>query len=64
MEQKVCKKCKRNLPDKYSHKYCEHCRNERVKGVKEVGKALMSLAVVAGGTAVAAITGGKINLKK
>ena len=66
MEQKVCKnkKCQKPLPVGYKHKYCESCRNEQVNQVKKVGEAALSLAVMVGGTAIAVVTKGKVNLKK
>ena len=66
MEQKKCKnkKCQRPLPEGYKHKYCENCRNEQAKQVKEVGKAALSLAVLIGGTVVTVATKGRINPNK
>lgn len=50
MEQGHCKnkKCQRILPDGYKYKYCENCRNERAKKVKDglkMGGAVLGLAV-------------------
>lgn len=66
MEQKKCKnkKCQRPLPEGYKHKYCENCRNEQAKQVKEVGKAVLSLAVLVSGTVVTVVTKGRINPNK
>ena len=66
MEQKKCKnkKCQRPLPEGYKHKYCENCRNEQAKQVKEVGKAALSLAVLIGGPVVTVATKGRINPNK
>lgn len=66
MEQKNCKnkRCQRPLPEGYKHKYCENCRNEQAKQVKEVGKAALSLAVLVGGTVVTVVTKGRINPTK
>ncbi len=66
MEQKMCKnkKCQRPLPSGYKHKYCENCRNEQARQVKEVGKAALSLVVLVGGTIVTVATKGKINPTK
>lgn len=52
MEQKVCKnkKCQKSLPVGYKHRYCENCRNEQAKQVKDFGKAALSLALVIGST--------------
>ena len=66
MEQKVCKnkKCQKPLPVGYKHKYCESCRNEQAKQVKDLGKAALGLAAMVGGTLVAVATKGKINPNK
>ena len=48
--------------DKY--KYCENCRNEQVKRIKDTGKAALGLVVLVGGTALSIATKGKINPKK
>lgn len=61
MENKVCKKCQKPLPDEYKHKKCESCRNEQVQGVKN------GMKVVAGAVAsfaLVVVTKGKINSKK
>lgn len=62
-EIRVCKnkKCQKELPADYKHKYCEACRNKHAETAKNVLKGLGA------GTATVAIivvTGGKINLKK
>jgi hypothetical protein len=66
MEIKKCKnkKCLRLLPDGYKHKYCENCRNEHVKQIKNTGKTALSIMVLVGGTALSIVTKGKINVKK
>ncbi len=66
MEIKKCKnkKCQRSLPEGYKHRYCENCRNERIKTIKDAGKAALGLVVLVGGTALTIVTRGKINLKK
>ncbi len=63
MDQRVCKnkKCKKPLPDGYKHKYCESCRNNQAKQFKDASKAVLSLAVMVGGTAISIATKGKIN---
>ena len=60
--EKKCKnkKCQRPLPEGYKHRYCENCRNERTKRIKDAGKMAGGLAVVA----LTIITNGKINPKK
>lgn len=62
MEIKYCKnkKCKRLLPAGYKHKYCENCRNEHVKQIKDVGKAVAGVTVFVVGAALK----GKINHRK
>lgn len=66
MEIKKCKnkKCQRSLPNDYKHRYCENCRNENIKRIKDVGQAALGLVVLVGGTALTVVTKGKINLKK
>ncbi|MEN8908053.1 MAG: hypothetical protein ABF289_19035 [Clostridiales bacterium] len=66
MENRKCKnkKCQRPLPEGYKHKYCENCRNENVKRIKDAGKAVAGMAILIGGTALTIATKGKINLKK
>ncbi|MDD7347079.1 MAG: hypothetical protein PUG43_00825 [Clostridiales bacterium] len=49
MENKVCKKCNRPLPEGYKHKKCESCRNKQVQGVKN---GLKSAARVVGTVAI------------
>lgn len=60
-----CKKCQRTILE---GKYCENCRIEQVKKVKDVGKialgTLGSVAVTVGGAAITILTKGKINPKK
>ena len=62
MEQKRCKnkKCQRILPEGYKHKYCENCRNEYAKQIKEGCKGALGLALTVG---LAVITKGKIDIK-
>ncbi len=66
MEQKVCKnkKCQKPLPIGYKHRYCENCRNEQAKQVKDLGKAALSLAMVVGSVVVTVATKGKGNPNK
>lgn len=64
MSQKQCKKCKRSLPDGYKYKYCENCRNERAKQVRNIGKTALGVAVMVGGTTVTILSKGKINPNK
>ena len=66
MEISKCKnkKCQRPLPEGYKHKYCENCRNEHVKRIKDAGKAVAGVAVFVGGAALTIVTKGRINPKK
>ena len=62
MKSRKCmnKKCQRPLPEGYKHKYCENCRNEHVKKIKDVGKG----AVPVGLFLISIVTKGRINIKK
>ena len=60
MENKVCKKCQKPLPEGYKHKKCESCRNAQVQGVKNGLKAAAGVASFA----VVIVTKGKVNPKK
>jgi len=64
--EKKCKnkKCQRPLSEGYKHKYCENCRNEYVKRIKNTGKAALSVMVFVGGSVLTIATKGKINPKK
>lgn len=64
MENKVCKKCKKPLPEGYKHKKCEACRNGQVQGVKNGLKAAVGVAGTVASFAVVIATKGKINPKK
>lgn len=66
MKHRVCKnkKCQRPLPEGYKHKYCESCRNNQVKMVRETGKKVLGFVVMLGGVAVTVGTKGRINPKK
>ncbi|MBB6698659.1 hypothetical protein [Clostridium algidicarnis] len=59
--EKKCKnkKCQRPLSEGYKHKYCENCRNEHVKRIKDAGKTALGVAVFIGGTALTIVTKGK-----
>lgn len=65
MANRMCrnKRCKRPLPKRYKHKYCENCRNQRIKRIKDAGKAVAGVAVLIGGTALTIITRGKFNTR-
>ena len=64
MENKVCKKCQRPLPEGYKHKKCESCRNLSIQNIKNGGKAVLSIVAVVGTTALAIATKGKIDISK
>ena len=66
MENRKCKnkKCSRPLPDGYKYKYCENCRNYKVKRIKDTGKAVAGVAILIGGTALTIITNGKFKPKE
>ena len=64
MENNVCKKCRKPLPEGYKHKKCESCRNAQVQGVKNGLKAAAGVAGAVASFAVVIFTIGKVNPKK
>ena len=64
MENKVCKKCQKPLPEGYKHKKCESCRNAQVQGVNNGLKAAAGVAGSVASFAVVIVTKGKVNPKK
>ena len=62
MDNKICKKCKKPLPNGYKHKKCESCRNKSIEEIKNVGKVGLSVVAFVGMTVVAVVTKGKIDL--
>jgi hypothetical protein len=56
--EKKCKnkKCQRPLPEGYKYKYCENCRNEKVKQIKDTFKAALGVVALVGGTALTIVT--------
>ena len=45
MENKhVCKKCNRELPERFKKDICEHCQNKRVDLLRKVGAGLLTVA--------------------
>lgn len=58
------KKCQRPLPEGYKHKYCENCRNEYIKRIKDAGKAVVGVAILVGGAALNIVINEKNNSKK
>lgn len=59
-----CKKCGKTLPENYKWKLCEGCIGKRVESLKNAGKAVLGVAVMVGGTAIAIMTNGKIDIGK
>ncbi|NLD17299.1 MAG: hypothetical protein GX666_06940 [Tissierellia bacterium] len=55
------KKCQRELPEGYKHRYCEHCRNIYAKRTKDGIKAVGG---VVGSFALLVLTKGKVGSKK
>lgn len=64
MENKVCKKCQKPLPEGYKHKKCESCRNAQVQDVKNGLKAVVGAASAVASIVVVVAAKGKYNLKK
>lgn len=64
MENKICKKCGRQLPDKYKHKKCENCRNQDAKKLKDISKTTLGVGILIGGTVLSLVSKGKVNLPK
>ena len=64
MENKVCKKCQKPLPEGYKHKKCEACRNVQVQNVKNGVKATAGAVGTFASIAVVIVTKGKVNPKK
>ena len=64
MENKVCKKCQKQLPKEYKYKKCESCRNAQVQGLKNGLKVAVSVAGTVASFAVVVVTKGKVNPKK
>ena len=54
------KKCQRELPEDYKHRYCEHCRNKFAKRTKDGIKAIGGV----GGLALLVLTKGRLGSKK
>lgn len=64
MDNRVCKKCNKPLPEGYKHKKCESCRNQQVQGVKNGLKAAAGVAGTVASLAVVIVTKGKFDPKK
>lgn len=63
-KQICCKKCGKELPKGYKHKYCEFCKNKHADkvrtGLKTAGGIALSALVIVGSI----ISGGKIKSGK
>lgn len=46
-DEKICKKCGEPIRSTSKYKYCDNCRREKAKARKEVGGAVVGLAVMA-----------------
>ena len=64
MENKVCKKCQKPLPEGYKHKKCEACRNVQVQNVKNGLKATVGAVGAIASITVVIVTKGQIKPKK
>ena len=64
MEQKVCKKCKKVLPENYKYNKCEACRNKGAHTVKKIGATVGAGLSVAVPTLIGLVSKGKIKIKK
>lgn len=47
MENKICKKCGKELPINYKGKYCEHCTAVRAENTKKGLLAVLAFAALA-----------------
>lgn len=47
MEHRLCKKCKRPLPDNYKNKYCENCQNMRAEQIRKMSSRLVKCGLTA-----------------
>lgn len=61
---KTCKKCGKALPDGHKGHLCEGCMGKRVQGIKKTGKAILSVCIAVGGTALAIVTKGAVGSGK
>lgn len=64
MENKLCKKCGRPLPEDYKYKICESCAMKYINNLKKGMKVVLSVAGIVGATVISVATKGKINLSK
>lgn len=63
-EFRLCKKCQKPLPMGHKHRYCEACRNQKAKMVKQTLKGAGIAAGSMLGLVVTVATSGRINSKK
>lgn len=59
-EIRLCKKCKKPLPNGYKYKYCEACHNQQAQMIRN---GLTGIAGTAACLMLAVVTKGKIDLK-
>ena len=52
------------VPEGHKGRLCEACVGKRVESLKSTGKAVLGVAVMVGGTAIAIMTNGKIDIGK
>ena len=64
MENKMCKKCQKPLPEGYKYKQCESCRNIQVRGVRNGMKAAVGVAGAIASFTVVVVTKGKVNPRR
>ena len=64
MENKVCKKCHRDLSDGYKYDKCEACRNKATDDFKKGLKATLGALGAVASVVVLVATKGKIEIKK
>lgn len=62
-EIRLCKKCKKSLPEGYKHKYCEACHNRQAQIIRNGLKGAAGIAGTAACVVLAVATKGKIDLK-
>lgn len=61
MENRVCKKCNKSLPEGYKHKCCEACMGKKTERIKN---GIIKVVSVGGPIILAFITKGKIESHK
>ena len=61
---KICKKCKKPLPNGYKHKKCEACVNEQVRKLKKGLKATAKIASAVGSVVLVVASKRKFSPRK